>query len=219
MYISVSLTSAPFDKLGKIVEEIDKSDADAIHIDISDGSLFPILIFAPKVVKDIRPYSKKPIDVHLGTINPTWLIDEVADAGADACAIQWDNCEYPRFTLDHVYRLGMRGGVVVSPKFDIPDMSYARDRFDYIIVQTVEPIPSYQFLPHMAEKIMKHKPLDRNKGITWFMDGDVTFANLDIVVRSGVDALVIGSLITGAPNIPDRVGEIKEKILEIQKTM
>ena len=219
MYISVSLTSAPYDKLGKIVEEIDKSDADAVHIDISDGSLFPILIFAPKVVKDLRPYTKKPIDVHLGTVNPTWLIDEVAEAGADACSIQWDNCEYPRHTLDHVCRLGMRGGVVITPKSDIPDMSYARDRFDYVIVQTVEPIPSYQFLPFMAEKIRTHKFLERNKGITWFIDGDVTFANLDVVVHSGVDALVIGSLITGAPNIPDRIREIKERIFDIQKSM
>ena len=219
MYITVSLTSASFDKLGKVVEEIDKSDADAIHIDITDGSLFPALVFPPKAIKDLRPYTKKTIDVHLGTVNPTWLIDQVAQAGADACSIQWDNCEFPRYTLDHIHRLGMKGGVVITPKSDIPDMTYARDLFDFVILQTVEPIPSYQFLPFMAEKLKHHKSLERNKGITWFMDGDVNFSNLDVVTRSGVDALVIGSLITGAPNIPDRVKEVKERILEIQKSM
>jgi ribulose-phosphate 3-epimerase len=219
MYISVSLSTAPNDRLGKIVEELDRSDADAIHIDICDASFFPSLIFCSKTVKDLRPYTKKPIDVHLAMINPTWIIDEVADAGANACAIQWDFCDFPRFTLDHIYRVGMKGGIALSPKNDIPDVTYARDRFDYIIVQTIEPAPSYHFIPYMAEKIKKNKPLEHNKGITWFMDGDITMSNLDSVIRSGVDSLVIGTFITGAPNIPDRVREIKDKIAEIQQKM
>ena len=219
MYITVSLSTAPYDKLGKIVEEIDKSEADAIHIDISDASFFPPLIFGSKTIKDLRSYSKKPFDVHLAIKNPTWMIDDVADAGANSCTIQWDYCDYPRLTLDRIHRLGMKGGIAVRPKTEIPDMSYARDRFDFVIVQTTEPEPSYQFLPYMAEKIKKHKSLARNKGLTWFMDGNINMDNLDIVIRSGVDALVIGSFITDADNIPKRVNEIKDKIREIQKNM
>ena len=198
MYISVSITAAPLDKLGKFIEIIDSSDADAIHFDISDGSLSPSLRFGAKTIKDLRSYSEKPFDVHLSISNPTWIIDQVAEAGANACAIQWDYCNFPRHTLDHINRLGMRGGLVIRPKSEIPDMSYARDLFDYVIVQTVEPAPSYQYLPYMAEKIKQNKPLERNQGITWFMDGDVTMDNLEHVIRSGVDALVIGTLITGA---------------------
>ena len=219
MYISVSITAAPLDKLGKFIEIIDSSDADAIHFDISDGSISPSLRFGAKTIKDLRSYSEKPFDVHLSISNPSWIIDQVAEAGANACAIQWDYCNFPRHTLDHINRSGMKGGLVISPKSEIPDMSYARELFDYVIVQTVEPAPSYQYLPYMAEKIKRHKPLERNKGITWFMDGDVTMANLEDVIHSGVDALVIGTLITGAPSIPDRVREIKDKIAEIQRTI
>jgi len=219
MYISVSITSAPQDRMGEVFDAINKSDADAIHFDISDASIFPILRFGPKMILDHRSYSDKPYDVHLAIKNPTWIIDEVAEAGADACAIQWYYCNFPRYTLDHIHRAGMKGGVCIRPKSEIPDMTYARDRFDYVIVQTVEPLPSYVFLPYMMEKLKKNKMLERNKGITWFMDGDVTMDNLEMVVRCGVDALVIGSLIISAPSIPDRIREIKDRVAEIQEKM
>lgn len=218
MYISVSITAAPFDRLGKFVEEINKSDADAIHFDISDATISKSLIFCPKAIKDLRPYSDKPFDVHLAMSDPTWMIDQVAEAGANACAIQWDYCNFPRLTLEHINRLGMNGGVAIRPKSEIPDMSYAREFFDYVIVQTVEPCPSYQFLPYMVEKLKRNKSLDRNKGITWFMDGDINMDNLDMVIHGGVDALIIGSLITKSPNIVEKVREIKERITEIQNS-
>ena len=219
MYISVSLSNAPFDKIGEVVEQLDISEADAIHIDISDCTILPMLVFSPKIVKDIRPYTRKPIDVHLSCVNPTWQIDEVAEAGADACAVQWDYCNFPRLTLDHIHQSEMTGGLAIRPHSDIPDMSYTRDLFEFVIIQTVEAPPSYNFLPYMSEKLKAHKHLKRNENITWFMDGDITFDNLEVVVRSGVDSLIIGSLITGAPNIPERVKEVKEKILEIQTKM
>lgn len=219
MFISVSLTSASFDRLGEYVEAIHKSDADAVHFDITDGALAPSLILSPKSIKDLRKYSDKPFDVDITMLNPSWIIDQVAEAGANACAFKWDYANYPRNTLMHINQLGMRGGLSIRPKCEVPDMSYARELFDYIIIQTVEPAPYYGFLPYMAEKLKAAKALERNKGISWWMDGDVNPDNLERVIRSGVDGLVIGSWITSAPNIVDRVREIKDRIAEIQAKM
>ena len=63
--ISPSILSADFSKLGSEVISLEKAGADYIHIDVMDGSFVPNITIGPSVISKIRPFSKKPFDVHL----------------------------------------------------------------------------------------------------------------------------------------------------------
>ncbi|MFM7792969.1 MAG: ribulose-phosphate 3-epimerase, partial [Microcystis panniformis] len=63
--VSPSILSADFSKLGADIEAVDKAGADWIHVDVMDGRFVPNITIGPLIVSAIRPYTKKPLDVHL----------------------------------------------------------------------------------------------------------------------------------------------------------
>ena len=81
--ISPSILSADFGKLGKEIEDLEKANADLIHIDVMDGHFVPNLTIGPDVISKLRKHTSLPFDVHL-MISPVHkFIESFAKAGAD----------------------------------------------------------------------------------------------------------------------------------------
>ena len=85
--ISPSILSADFGKLGKEIEDLEKANADLIHIDVMDGHFVPNLTIGPEVISKLRKHTSLPFDVHL-MISPVHkFIENFAKAGADIITI------------------------------------------------------------------------------------------------------------------------------------
>ena len=56
--------------MGIACAQAEKAGADYIHVDVIDGQFAPNLTVGPGVVKDIRPHTKLPLDVHLMVVEP-----------------------------------------------------------------------------------------------------------------------------------------------------
>ena len=63
--ISPSILSADFSKLGNEIQDLEKAEADFIHIDVMDGHFVPNITIGPEVISKLRKYTSLPFDVHL----------------------------------------------------------------------------------------------------------------------------------------------------------
>jgi len=191
--ISPSMASAPMDRLGQIVIDLENAGADAIHFDIEDGSFVPLMTLGTKMIRDLRPLTKLPFDVHLMMVNPEWILPDLIAFGADRISVHYEACPYPRRALRQIVSLGAQAGLAFNPATPLPDLTYLLPYLSYVVILTTEPeIPDCHFLPDVLEKVREGKQAMGLEGIEWVVDGGVTPENIPRIVDAGADTVVVG---------------------------
>lgn len=191
--ISPSLASAPTDRLGKVVQELEQAGADYIHFDVEDGSFVPVMTLGTKIICDLRPLSKLPFDVHLMMREPEWLLPEVIAYGADRVSVHLEACRYPRRVLRQIVDLGAAAGLAFNPATPLPDLGFLSPYLSFLVILTTEPEgPDCSFLPPVLEKVRQGKKDPDLKALEWVVDGGVNTENIARVVQAGANTVVVG---------------------------
>ena len=87
LIVAPSILAADFAKLGEEVRAVDNAGADWIHVDVMDGHFVPNISIGPGMVKALRPYTKKVLDVHLMIAPCDPYLEAFANAGADIITV------------------------------------------------------------------------------------------------------------------------------------
>ena len=206
--LAPSLASAPIDRLGTVITELNESGVDYIHFDVEDGSFTPVMTLGTKIIKDLRPLSKLPFDVHLMMVNPEWILPELKVFGADRVAVHYEACPYPRRILRQIADLGIVPGLAFNPATAIPEIGYLKPYLDFIILLSTEPEqPDCPFIPDTLDKLIAGKKQTGLGDIEWVVDGGVNDSNIKEVAASGANTVVIGR---GAFEGGDLKGNIRQ---------
>jgi ribulose-phosphate 3-epimerase len=196
--IAPSILSADFARLGEEVRAISEAGADLIHVDVMDGHFVPNLTIGPSVVKAIKPYTTKLLDVHLMIAPVDPLIDAFAKAGSDIITVHAEAGPHLHRTLQAIKAHGIKAGVSLCPATHESALEYVMDLVDLVLVMSVNPgFGGQAFIPSQIEKITRIRRMIDATGrmIDLEVDGGINAEIAKQVVAAGADMLVAGTAV------------------------
>jgi ribulose-phosphate 3-epimerase len=208
--VSPSLASAPLDRLGQVILELETAGADSIHFDVEDGSFVPVMTLGTKIIPDLRKLTALPFDVHLMMVNPEWILPDLIRSGANRVSVHYEACRYPRRVLRRTTALGAQAGLAFNPATPLPDLAYLLPYLSFIVILTTEPeIPDSPFLPEVLQKVRNGKQAQGLEGIEWIVEGGVSQENLAEIIQSGVDTVVAGRAVFKDGKIAENMAALR----------
>lgn len=211
--VAPSILAGDFANLGKDIEMLNKSEADRIHVDIMDGVFVPNISFGFPVLKAIKRYASKPLDVHLMIIKPERYITQFKEAGADTLIVHIEACTHLHGALQAIKQEGIQAGVAINPHTAVNNLEAIIGEIDQLLIMSVNPgFGGQKFIEHTYHKIdFAHNLIEKTGAQTKIgVDGGVNLTNAPKILKAGADILVAGSFIFHSDNPAKRLTALKE---------
>lgn len=210
--LAPSVLSADFGNLQRDIEMINRSQADWFHVDIMDGVFVPNISFGFPVVKTIKKYAQKPLDVHLMITEAHRYIKEFKEAGADILSVHYEEAVHLHRTVHAIKNEGMKAGVVLNPHTPVSSLEDIVSDIDLVLLMSVNPgYGGQKFIENTYDKISVLKDMieRKNSNAVIEIDGGVNLDNAATLVKAGADVLVAGNAVFATPNPEETIAQFK----------
>lgn len=177
---------------------INSSNADWFHVDVMDGVFVPNISFGFPVIKQVKKYATKPLDVHLMIVQPERYVQDFKDAGADILTVHIEASTHLHRTLQMIKAAGMQAGVAVNPHTAINQLEDIITDVDLVCLMSVNPgFGGQKFIPGTFQKLEKLRKLIDSTGskARIEIDGGVGSSNAAELIKAGADVLVAGNFV------------------------
>lgn len=210
--IAPSMLASDFSNLKSEIMMVNQSEADWFHLDVMDGMFVPNISFGMPVIKSIKKYAKKPLDVHLMIEKPERYIKDFSNHGADILTVHFEACNHLHRTIDAIKKEGMKAGVAINPHTSTNVLLDIIQYLDLVCIMSVNPgFGGQSFIEHTYQKIeiLKKLTSDYNNQLLIQIDGGVNLQNVKKLIDSGANVLVAGSSVFNTKNPSKTISELK----------
>ena len=167
------------------------------HLDVADGHYVPNLLFFPDLVRQLRPVSQRPFEVHLMVTEPLQWIDPFVEAGADIIIFCLDAARDPASVLQAIRRAGRQAGVSLLVDESVSLLEPLWPLLDVVtVVGTAMGIKGASMDGRVPDKIREARRRIKELGSTAVVeaDGGIRRETVPLMAAAGVDFIVPGSL-------------------------
>ena len=193
---STSLWSAD---LGNLTAEMKRVEpySERFHLDVADGHYVKNMLFFPDLVKQLRPHTKVPFEVHLMVTDPLGWVEPFVEAGADSIIFCFDATKNPGEVLRAVKSFGKQAGVslLLTEPLDLLE-PYWNELDIVTIVGTAMGIKGAGMDAAAPEKMRRAKEMISQRGLKTEIeaDGGIRRETVPLLKTAGADYIVPGSL-------------------------
>ena len=199
--VAPSVLSANFANLREELEMINRSDADMLHVDVMDGVFVPNISFGFPLMKPMKQYSTKPLDVHLMIVHPEKYVERFCDAGAWSVGFHLEATDDPMPAIELIRKKGVRTCLTINPDIDVHRLDPYLAEVDMVLLMSVfAGFGGQSFIPETIDKIryVRQEVSRRQLSTLIEVDGGINTKNAADVFAAGADVLVAGSAVFGA---------------------
>lgn len=212
--LAPSILSADFGILKEQLGLIDEAGAQYVHFDVMDGIFVPSISFGLPVLKSIRKYTDRIIDVHLMIMDPERYVKEFATAGADIITVHAEACKHLDATIDLIKSCGVMAGVAINPATPVSSIIHVLEKVDMVLIMTVNPgFGGQGLIPYTIDKVRELSDICREKKLKLDIevDGGINQSTIADALDAGANIIVAGSAVFNG-NIQDNVKNLLEQM-------
>lgn len=210
--VSPSLLSADMSCLRGVLETLNSSEADMIHIDVMDGVFVPNITFGFPYIKTVSGLTDLPLDVHLMIVDPGKYVSQCRDCGTSIMNVHVEACTHLDRVVSQIKEAGMKAAVTLNPATPLCMVEDIINELDMVLLMSVNPgFSGQEFIGYTVEKTRRLKEMisRANSNALIEVDGGINETTGKAVVAAGADIIVAGSYIFKSENPKEVISKLR----------